>query len=229
MASELANKRNNAAGEIQLMRTPREQQGYSLIELLMAAALSVLILGLAVAALTQSLQMRSRAASTTDAITSTQAALNVVTREIGNSGFGLTTNGIVVADSNSQRLHFRANIFNNDAATDSIGEDVTFFCDNCSPDCSDASFTNGSVVRYDKFTNQTVGVINRVSCMTFRYYDYSGSIRTGPNAAPTSATGRVEILLKVFLPEVQNQPTAQTVTVTSDVTLRNSPYMRGQY
>lgn len=200
------------------------QRGYSLIELLTAMSISVLILGVAVAALTQALQMRARGASTTDAITSTQAALNVMSREIGNSGFGLTSNGIVVGDSDDRRLHIRANVFNNDGTTTSPGEDVTFFFDTDSK----------SVVKYDPNANGTgngltYGVVNRVSDVTFGYYDYVGSVRTGPNPNPSADTGRIEITLTVFLPDVQGQPSGRTVTVKSDVTLRNSPYMRGQY
>lgn len=200
------------------------QRGYSLIELLTAMSISVLILGVAVAALTQALQMRARGASTTDAITSTQAALNVMSREIGNSGFGLTTNGIVLEDSDDTQLHIRSNIYNSDGATTSPGEDVTFFFDTSSK----------SVVKYDPNANGTgngltYGVVNRVSDVKFRYFDYVGSVGYPASPTPSADTGRIEITLTVFLPDVQGQPSGRTVTVKSDVTLRNSPYMRRQY
>ena len=60
-----------------------------------------------------------------------------------------------------------------------------------------------SVVRYDAIGG-TSGVINRVSDVDFIY-------------------------LTVIMADVRQQPTNQTVTLTSDVTLRNSPYMLGQY
>lgn len=195
------------------------EQGFSLIELIISMAISVLMLGVAAAVFSGALSSRSREASKTDAITSTQAALNVMTREIGNSGFGLTTNGIVIADSTNRRLHFRANIYNDDAATTSPGEDVTFFFDDAT----------GSVVHYDSNTNATSGVVNRISDVQFGYYDYVGGVQTGPTSVPTANTGRVEITLTVYLLDVQGQPSNQTVTVRSDVTLRNSPYMRSQY
>jgi hypothetical protein len=75
----------------------------------------------------------------------------------------------------------------------------------------------------------TAGIVNRVSDVDFAYYDYQGNVRTGPNPIPTINTARVEIILTVFLPEVVGQPTGQLVKVKSDVTLRNAPYMRGQY
>jgi prepilin-type N-terminal cleavage/methylation domain-containing protein len=199
------------------------QSGFSLIELILSVTISVIILGAGVAAFSSALSMRAREASKTDAITSTQAALNVMTREIGNSGYGLKTNGIVVADSTNKQLHFRSNLFNDDSSTDDAGEDVTFFFD----------ATSGSVVRFDKNMNSgaglTSGVVNRISDVEFAYYDYEGTVRTGPNSAPTDKTGRVEIILTVFLPDVNGQPNNQTVKVMSDVTLRNAPYMRGQY
>jgi len=146
----------------------------------------------------------------------------VMTREIGNSGFGLSTNGIVLADSTNKKLRFRSNLYNNDDRASVSGEDVMFYFDAAS----------GSVVRFDRnvgANGTTSGVVNRISDVEFAYYDYIGNVRTGPNPAPTADTGRVEITLTVFLPDVNGQPNNQTVTVKSDVTLRNSPYMRGQY
>jgi prepilin-type N-terminal cleavage/methylation domain-containing protein len=201
----------------------RSQRGFSLIELLMSVTISLIILAAGVMTFSAALSSRTREASKTDAVTSTQAALNVMTREIGNSGFGLTTNGIVVADSNNKQLHFRTNFNNDDNATNDDGEDVTFFFDAMS----------GSVVRFDKNKNGgaglTSGVVNRISDVEFAYYDYEGTVRTGPNTLPTDKTGRVRIILTVFLPNVNGQPSNQTVKVRSDITLRNAPYMRGQY
>lgn len=193
--------------------------------MILSVTLSVLILGAGVAAFSTALSMRAREASKTDAITATQAALNVMTREIGNSGFGLISNGIVVGDSGSSSLRFRSNLYNYDGSAGSPGEDVMFYCHNCVDTCND----EGSVVRFDRNVNSTTGVINRVSKVEFSYYDYTSDGRTGPNNSPTADTGRVVIKLTVCLPPVVGQPADQKVVVQSDVTLRNSPYMRGQY
>jgi UDP-N-acetylglucosamine 2-epimerase len=61
--------------------------------------ITLLILGVAVMTFSNALGSRSREMSTTDAITSARAALNIMSREIGNSGYGLTTNGLVLTDS----------------------------------------------------------------------------------------------------------------------------------
>lgn len=219
----------------------RIDSGFSLIELLLALAITLIILGVAVASFTQALSMRASESSRTDALTSVQAALNIMSREISNSGYGLTTNGIptdpitgIAIDSTNKRLHFRANTTNTypsntDPGTINAGEDITFFYDSASQ----------SVVRYDAVTGLTSGVINRVSDVDFQYWDYysgycngSATIQqclTGPLGNPSATTGRVEIFLTVSLPDVVGQPQGQKVQIKTEVTLRNSPYQLGQY
>lgn len=200
----------------------RRIAGFSLIELIASMAISLIILGVAVATFSSALKTRERENSRVDALTSAQAAINILSREIANSGYGIQTNGIVLGadDSNQQRLHVRANISNNDYITDDPGEDITFFFDENSQ----------SVLRYDAVTGITSGVINRVSRVEFGYFDYLGSTtNTEAFPEPSANTGRVQIKLWVYLPDINGQPTNQVVQFTSDVTLRNSPYMLKQY
>jgi Tfp pilus assembly protein PilW len=193
-----------------------------MIELIVSMLLTLIILGIAVAAFSGVIGSRNRQSSRTDALTSTQAALNIMTREVGNAGYGLMTNGLVLEDCTDKKLHFLTNTNNRDATTSGPGENVTFYYD------SDSQ----SVVRYDLATG-TSGVINRVSDVDFVYYNYVVDVLTGNvtvTAGPASRdTARVNIKLKVLLPEVQGQPTNRIETVMSDVTLRSSPYMLGQY
>ena len=206
---------------IKKVKEVNSQSGFSLIEMLISMVVSLLVLAAGISAFSTALSMRAREASKTDAVTSTQAALNVMTREIGNAGFGLTTNGIVLPDSNNKRLRFRSNLYNNDNATSAPGEDILFSFDT----------TSGSVVRFDANapTVAPVGVVNRISDVEFGYCDYSGSTSFPCDTTPSADTCRIEITLTVFLPDVVGQPSGQTATVKSDVTLRNAPYMRGQY
>lgn len=224
--------------------------GFSLIELLISVAVMLIVLAVASGLFGRALGVRARESRKTDALTSAQAALSVMSREIGNAGFGISdpsdhripNNGIIVADSNwdsdadgkSERIHIRSNFDNvgeytlpsgsTILSTNRPGEDVTYFFD---------SATN-SIVRYDPNTPgtgpKTSVIVNRISNVTFEYFDYvSGSaISSTPTAASTN-TGRVRITVTVKLDPVIGQPDNQTVTFSSDVTLRNSNYMLYQY
>lgn len=199
--------------------------GFSLVELILSMAITLIILGVGVATFSGALGSRERESSRSDALTSAQAALNIMSREIGNAGYGLASNGIVAADSTQKRLHFRTNTDNtgaNGLNTGQPGEDVTFYYDEASQ----------SVVRFDR-VNGTSGIINRVSDVDFVYYNYTynpvtNTVTITPGAAGLD-TARVEITLQVILANVQGQPLNRIETVRSDVTLRNSTYMRGQY
>lgn len=199
-----------------------KNRGFSLVELMIAMTITLILMGLATTLFAGALGTRSRESRKTDAITSARAALSAISREVSNSGYGLTSNGIVTTDSGAQQIHFRANLYNEDYTTDSVGEDVTYFFDSVTQ----------SIVRYDPNTTPSTSVIvNRISDVTFSYFDYVGGSST-PSAAsstPTANTGRVMITVKVKLEEVVGQPKNQTVTFTSDVTLRNSSYMLNQY
>ncbi|NNF00217.1 MAG: hypothetical protein HKN25_14455 [Pyrinomonadaceae bacterium] len=206
--------------ETEKRRRRNSEMGYSLIELIGALVLTLVILSIAVTVFTAALGSRLRETGNTDAVTSAQAALNVMSREIGNSGYGLSTNGIVFADTNRKKLRIRANINNQNNQTDTAGEDVQFFYDSASQ----------SVVRYDRNTGTVSGMINQVSDVDFIYTDFApnGSTTTSTTAASVN-TGRVTINLQVILPDVQGQPANRRVQVSTDVTLRNSTYHLGQY
>lgn len=197
-------------------------EGFSLIELIFSMVLTLVILGIAVTTFSSALGSRERESSKTDAITSTQAALNIMSREIGNSGYGLNTNGVVVGDSSIKRFHIRSNVVNNDSTTDDPGEDITFYWDSASQ----------SIVRYDANLPgiiKTSGIINRISDVDFTYYNYDPVTGAVTEGAASANTGRVKITLKVTLPPVQGQPSGQSVRVISDITLRNNTYLLSKY
>jgi prepilin-type N-terminal cleavage/methylation domain-containing protein len=198
-----------------------KNQGFSLIELLIAMSITLILIGLASTLFGTAMNVRSRESRKTDAMTAARAAINVISREVANSGYGLTTNGIVLPDSAGQKLHFRANLNNDPAGTISPGEDITYYFD----------ASSRSIVRYDPRDNPTTSVVvNRISDVTFAYYNYTGgSSASTRTTTPTSNTGRVEITVEVELEEVIGQPRNQRVQFTSDVTLRNSSYMLNQY
>lgn len=195
--------------------------GFSLLELLMAMTITLILLGIASTLLTAAFGIRTRESQRTDALISVQAALSLMSRDIANCGYGIKDNGIVNADSNQQKLRFRTNIKNNDSLTDDEGEDITYFHD----------FSSQTIIRHDRFDNpQNSTLVNRVSKLTFQYLNYSGSTSTPTiSTTPTATTGRIRIIVTITLEPVQGQPNNQTITLISDICLRNSNYMLSRY
>jgi type II secretory pathway pseudopilin PulG len=206
----------------------KNQKGFSIMELLIATTVTIVLMSVVALLMSRTFGIRSRESSRTDALTSAQAALNVMSREISNSGYGLAgtydtihDNGIVLADSSATRLRVRSNYVNTNTTITDPGEDVTYYFDSSAQ----------SIVRYDPAqTPTTTYLVNRISSVSFQYYNYSGSNSTPTiTTSPTAETSRVEIKVTVLLDPVQGQPNGQTVTLKSDITLRNSDYMMSQY
>jgi type II secretory pathway pseudopilin PulG len=199
--------------------------GFSSIELIIAMVIMLTIMGLVSSLFARSLATRLRESSRTDALTSAQAALNVISREISNSGYGLTGNGIVIPDSDPGKLHFCSNIINTNEIFTDPGENLTFYYDP----------TTKSILRYDANGNgvgrpQTSIIVNRISSLSFLYWDFDGvNSLVGPNLTPTINTSRVRVTVGVTLEQVVGQANPQSVTLVSDVTLRNSDFMLRQY
>src|ERR671913_1048706 len=99
--------------------------GFSLLELLIAMTITLAVMAAASTLLATSLRTRTRENTRSNALASAQRALNIMSREIGNSGYGLTDNGIVVADSDDDSIRIRANL-NNDTDLNQANEDVRF-------------------------------------------------------------------------------------------------------
>ena len=223
---------------------PTNSRGFSLVELMIAMTIMLLALGILSSVLASAMSVRGRESRVSDALSTAQAALGIMSREISNSGFGLydsslsptANNGIVIADSDAGKIRIRSNQQNAGGVHDAPGpttlelnepgEDVMYFFD----------ATTKSIVRYDANAlgvgvGQTSVVVNKISNVEFKYYDYYGpdSAPGGPFTAPTSETGRVKIIVTVELDRVVGQPDNQVVTFASEVTLRNNSYMLQQY
>ena len=187
-------------------------KGFSLVELIIAMTVMLVALGLVSTLFSSAISSRKRESQRTDALTSAQAALNVMSREIANSGYGIaisgqTNNGIVTADSTTKILHFRANLVNSDLATNSPGEDLTYFFDSATK----------SIVRYDPNDSpQTSVIVNKISDVTFTYFSYTGSSSTATQTSvPTTDTGRIRIAVSVQMDPIQGQPNNQSFSLTS--------------
>jgi prepilin-type N-terminal cleavage/methylation domain-containing protein len=97
----------------------RKERGFSLLELLIAMTVTLVILTGASRLLAGAFNVRARENRKTDGLSDAQRALNIMSREIANTGFNLTItpsqNGIVPEDSitdenGNQTIRFRANL-----------------------------------------------------------------------------------------------------------------------
>jgi prepilin-type N-terminal cleavage/methylation domain-containing protein len=201
----------------------RSEAGFSIIELVIVMTILLVLMGLVATLFGRSLSIRQRESARTDALTAAQAALNVMSREIANSGYDLIGNGLDLNDCGAAKLHFRANVVNSNETLNDAGENVTYF------------FEPGtrSILRYDAVLGETSIIINRISRVDFLYFDYVGAnaVPVVPAGSATSSkdTARVRIRLTVDMEQVQNQVNPASVVLTSDVTLRNSDYILRNY
>jgi prepilin-type N-terminal cleavage/methylation domain-containing protein len=162
----------------------KNQAGFSLMELLVALTITLVVMSIAVTMLARTLNVRTRENEHVDELGDVQRALNIMSREIANSGFNLKNpdNGIVAADSDAQRIRIRANL-NKFNTTDGFtpeakrgigegqpgedkGEDVTYFVNT-------ADNTN-YLARWDELAippNQATVLANRVTSIGFSYFD----------------------------------------------------------
>ncbi|MEP7147733.1 MAG: type II secretion system protein [Acidobacteriota bacterium] len=208
------------------------QAGFSLIELLISMTVLLVLMGIAMTLFAKAMSVRTRESQTTDALTASYAALNVMSREISNSGFGLAdsagkaTNGIIIEDSDQRQIHIRTNFTNvtpygQQSQTNDPGEDVTYYFE---PQTK-------SIVRYDANANPTTSVVvNKISNVEFKYFDYAMSGSAGvERSVPSATTGRVVITVTVQMERVQGQPNPLSISFSTEVNLRNSNYMLQQY
>lgn len=214
--------------------TRRPDAGFSLVELLLAMAIALTILGLTTGLLASSFNVRARENQKTDALADTQRALNIMTREIANAGFGLANNGIVAADSNDTAIRVRANLnaFDGQTSSNSISdrnEDVKY-----------SLYSAGSdsyIVRLDIGTqNQTTVLANRVDALKIRYYSAKVNYTSNGNCDITTTSSEVTqksetsyIVLSVCVeltargaPGSPGYQPASRVQLVSDVYLRNA-------
>ena len=216
------------------------QRGFSLIELIIAMSVTIVIATIAATLVAQSFRMRAREDARSDAIADAQRALNIVTREIANSGFGLMDNGIVPQDSGTASIRFRANL--NAYTVDDFGipvqgaglvddrdEDIKYVMYN------DDAANRHYLVRYDAVVGKKLGqregttvLANRLDSFELKYFDSSGAeLNVTANPDAVRNTWKVRLKVGVILP-AQGQPGSpgyQPETVMqleSDAVLRNA-------
>lgn len=198
---------------IQIQTEVDSQPGFSLLELLIAMTITLAVMVAASTLLASSLRTRTRENARSNALAAGQRALNIMSREIGNAGYGLNDNGIVVADSAAQTIRVRANL-DNDAFLNSVDEDVRFVLQGASR----------QIVRFDNSTppNQAQVLASEISGLKIDYLTVAGAVAT-----PATAE-RIRIELWVDLVAGPGQP-ASVVRLVSEVALRNAPTTLQQF
>ncbi|HEX5887019.1 MAG TPA: prepilin-type N-terminal cleavage/methylation domain-containing protein [Pyrinomonadaceae bacterium] len=214
--------------------------GFSLLELVIAMAITMALMTAAATLLANALRVRSRENQKSDALADTQRALNIMSREIANSGFNLTNNGIVAADSGLNKIRIRSNLnkyeYDDPSVTqqsrDNVmtkGEDVMYFIN--------LADNTMYLARHDRFGNGSSVLANRIDSLNIHYFDQkvtytappAGTDITNVSAAevPMANAKYIVIAISVTLDAVGTpgqsgyQP-PYSVLLCSDVTLRNT-------
>ena len=171
----------------------KSDAGFSLIELLIAMFVTLVLMGLSTSLLASAFKVRAREDRKADAIADVQRALNIMTREISNSGFrlpggmaGIASNGFVPGDTNTQSVRIISNLNGMpdpaspdtpDTDVDDVNEDLKFLM------YVDEALGQRYIVRYDKnATQKTTVLANRIDSMRLRYYDEKVTYQTTVDA-----------------------------------------------
>ena len=211
--------------------------GFSLLELLIAMVITMAMMTAASTLLANALRVRSRENQKSDALADTQRALNIMSREIANTGFNMTNNGIVAADSGLNSVRIRSNLNGYDPNVDTTSrenvvdtnEDITYFI-------NEADNTK-YLARHDRFGNGSTVLANRIDSMNIHYFDQKVTYTAAPGGTDISAASAAEVTpgnakyivvaISVTLDAV-GQPGAPgyqppySVLLCSDVALRNT-------
>jgi type II secretory pathway pseudopilin PulG len=213
--------------------------GFSLLELLIAMVITMALMTAASTLLANALRVRSRENQKSDALADTQRALNIKSREIANSGFNLTNNGIVAADSSLNEIRVRSNLNRYDydlsVSEDSrnnvqdSGEDITYFINTAD--------NTMYLARHDQYGSGSTVLANRIDGMNIHYFadkvtytaPAGGSDITGASAAEVSPSSAKYIVIAISVTlDAVGQPGSPgyqppySVLLCSDVTLRNT-------
>jgi prepilin-type N-terminal cleavage/methylation domain-containing protein len=215
-------------------RTDNPQAGFSLFELVIAMSITLVVMGAASALLAGSFNIRARENQRSEAIADVQRALNIMSREVANSGFGLMNNGLVAADSGASSIRFRANLnaFRGETTSNSVtdrDEDVQYRLIN--------DGTSSFIARLDVNTNNLTTVLaNRIDSFRIRYYaskiDYTisdcdivpeaGAVEVTPTAAKYVVVTICVTLPARGTPGSSGYQPAGNMQLVSDIALRNA-------
>lgn len=223
------------------LKKKSSSSGFSLLELLIAMAITMVLVTAAVTLLASGLRMRTRENQKSDALADTQRALNIMSREIANAGFNLNNNGIVTTDSGPNKIRVRSNTNKyevdngslNNISRNNVGEeeeDITYFL-------NEAENTK-YLVRHDEFGSGSTVLANRIDSLNIYYFDRkvtytvpsggAGSDITNFSSPQVSKENAKYIVIAISVtldavgtPGSDGYQPGHSVLLCSDVTLRN--------
>ena len=221
------------------VQNKNSNSGFSLLELLIAMALTMAMMTAASTLLANALRVRSRENQKSDALADTQRALNIMSREIANAGFNLTGNGVVSADSGLNRIRVRSNLnrFDYDPSVSDASrlnvqdqfEDITYFIN--------LAANTKYLARHDAFGSGSTVLANRIDGMNIHYFDQKVTYTapagafdiTNVSAAEVTPANAKYIVIAVSVtldaigtPNSAGYQPPYSVLLCSDVTLRNA-------
>jgi len=225
----------------------KRNAGFSLIELIIAMTLTMTVMGIATTLLAQALNVRTRTNANVDSLADVQRALNIMSREIANSGFNLSGNGIVDGDTGidangNSVIRLRSNTNKYDetvstAARSGIGVDVADAGEDIKYFIFKTANTN-LLARYDQYAvagGTSTVLANRLDSLHIHYYsqkvsyETSGCDLTSPSSGEVTPSAAKYVVIAVCVnlaavgrPGAAGYQPPQSVLLVSDVTLRNS-------
>jgi prepilin-type N-terminal cleavage/methylation domain-containing protein len=224
-----------------MQHTPQpanKEAGFSLMELLVAMAVMIFIMGAATTLLTSAFNVRAREDQRSEGTSDARRALNIISREVANAGYQLPknltytapggtkavpANGLIPEDCNAQAITFVTNL-NAEGAFMTGGSPNTQIA--LADEAVKFQFvqdgSNSFLVRRDLITGDSVVLANRIDGVEFNFLDAAGNV-----TADIANTARINIRLWVTLNEVGRRGSSGyqapgQVTLSSDVTLRNT-------
>src|ERR1043166_5831597 len=167
--------------------------GFSLLELLIAMVITMAMMAAATTLLAQALRVRSRENQKSDALADVQRALNIMSREIANTGFNMTDNGIVAADSGVASLRIRSNLNRYDTSASATSrdniidenEDIKYFI-NVADD-------KKYLARYDPYGNGATVLANRIDDLNIHYFDQKVTYTAPPGGSDITNVSAAEV------------------------------------
>ncbi len=195
------------------LTTTRSEAGFSLIELMIALCITLIVAGLATSLLASSFSVRAREDRRSEAIADVQRAINIMTREIANTGYRLPSgvqyttaagtsaavpiNGIIPTNSGTNAIRIVANL---DATSNISSSNTVNSANDTEEDVQFSRFVDADgssyLVRHanNRAMRATTVLANRIDSLTIRYYDEKVTYTQGncDISGVTNAAGTTE-------------------------------------